>query len=146
MPAQPTHQIGPEVQFPQPDLEQLPAVGTGQIDPGAPMILEQTSSSVAGSSGHLEAWQYGDNEAPAVDSRLLDDCPCPVAGSSGEVPWEGAAELGEHQVDGLGVTLSRLAASGTVTCGRDRNSSTSLGSWSCGGTWRSPGSSARGRG
>jgi len=70
MPAQPTHQIGPEVQLPQPDLEQLPAAGTGQIDPGAPMILEQVASSVAGSFARLEAWQYGDNEAPAMGSRF----------------------------------------------------------------------------
>jgi hypothetical protein len=45
VPAQPTGQIGPKVKFPQPHLEHLLAVGTGQIDPCAPKILEHVASS-----------------------------------------------------------------------------------------------------
>jgi hypothetical protein len=45
VPAQPTGQIGPKVKFPQPDLEHLLAVGTGQIDPHASMIFEQVAFS-----------------------------------------------------------------------------------------------------
>jgi hypothetical protein len=41
MPAQAAGQISPELKFPQPDLEQLVAMRTGQIDPRAPVILEQ---------------------------------------------------------------------------------------------------------
>jgi hypothetical protein len=43
--AQTAGQIGPKVKFPQPDLEQLLAVGTGQIDPCAPVILEHAALS-----------------------------------------------------------------------------------------------------
>ncbi|MBO1908319.1 hypothetical protein J4G37_25955 [Microvirga sp. 3-52] len=45
VPAQPTDQIRPELELPQPDLEHLLAVGTGQINPHASMILEQVASS-----------------------------------------------------------------------------------------------------
>jgi hypothetical protein len=45
VPAQPTGQISPKVKFPQPDLEHLLAVGTGQIDPHASMILEHAAFS-----------------------------------------------------------------------------------------------------
>ena len=45
VPAQPTGQIGPKLQFPQPDLELLLAVGTGQINPCAPKILKQATFS-----------------------------------------------------------------------------------------------------
>jgi hypothetical protein len=41
MPAQTAGQICSELQLPQPHLEQLPAVRTGQINPCAPVILEQ---------------------------------------------------------------------------------------------------------
>ena len=44
VPAQPTGQIRPELELPQPDLEHLVAVRTGQIDPHASMILEQVAS------------------------------------------------------------------------------------------------------
>jgi hypothetical protein len=57
VPAQPTGQICPEVQFPQPDLEQLPAAGTGQIDPRAPVILKQAAFSDRAPSRSREAWQ-----------------------------------------------------------------------------------------
>jgi hypothetical protein len=45
VPAQPTGQIRPELELPQPDLEHLLAVGTGQIDPCAPVILEHAALS-----------------------------------------------------------------------------------------------------
>jgi hypothetical protein len=45
VPAQAAGQIGPELQLAQPDLEELPAVRTGQIDPCAPVILEQAAFS-----------------------------------------------------------------------------------------------------
>ena len=45
VPAQPADQIGSELQLAQPDLEQLQAMRTGQIDPCAPVILEQAASS-----------------------------------------------------------------------------------------------------
>ncbi|WP_262032075.1 hypothetical protein [Microvirga sp. Mcv34] len=45
VPAQPTGQIHPELELPQPDLEQLLAVRTGQIDPHASMIFEQVAFS-----------------------------------------------------------------------------------------------------
>jgi hypothetical protein len=45
VPAQPTDKIRTELQLPQPDLEQLLAVGTGQSDPCAPEILEQAAFS-----------------------------------------------------------------------------------------------------
>jgi hypothetical protein len=45
VPAQPTGQIRPELKFPQPDLEHLLAVGTGQIDPCAPKIFEHAAFS-----------------------------------------------------------------------------------------------------
>ena len=48
MPAQPTDKIGAELQLLEPDLEQLPALGTGQIDACAPNILEQAVASVSG--------------------------------------------------------------------------------------------------
>jgi hypothetical protein len=44
VPAQPTGQIRPELELPQPDLEHLVAVRTGQIDPQASMIFEQVAS------------------------------------------------------------------------------------------------------
>jgi hypothetical protein len=43
--AQTAGQIGPKVKFPQPDLEHLLAVGTGQSDPCAPEILEHAAFS-----------------------------------------------------------------------------------------------------
>ncbi|WP_457093104.1 hypothetical protein [Microvirga sp. P5_D2] len=43
--AEPTDQIGSELELSQPDFEQLPAVRTGQIDPYTPMILEQATAS-----------------------------------------------------------------------------------------------------
>ena len=45
VPAQAAGQIRPELKLPQPDLKQLLAVRTGQIDPCAPVILEQADSS-----------------------------------------------------------------------------------------------------
>jgi hypothetical protein len=45
MPAQAAGQIRPELKLPQPDLEQLLAARTGQVDPRASMILEQAASS-----------------------------------------------------------------------------------------------------
>jgi hypothetical protein len=45
VPAQPTGQIRPKVKFPQPDLEHLLAVGTGQFDPCAPKIFEHAAFS-----------------------------------------------------------------------------------------------------
>jgi hypothetical protein len=45
VPAQATGQIRPELELAQPDLELLLAVRTGQIDPCAPVILEQADSS-----------------------------------------------------------------------------------------------------
>jgi hypothetical protein len=44
VPAQAAGQISSEPQLPQPDLEQLLATRTGQIDPCASMILEQVAS------------------------------------------------------------------------------------------------------
>jgi hypothetical protein len=44
VPAQSADQIRPELELPQPDLEHLVAVRTGQIDPHASMILEQVAS------------------------------------------------------------------------------------------------------
>jgi hypothetical protein len=44
VPAQAADQIRPELELPQPDLEHLVAVRTGQIDPHASMILEQVAS------------------------------------------------------------------------------------------------------
>jgi hypothetical protein len=44
VPAQSADQIRPELKLPQPDLEHLVAVRTGQIDPHASMILEQVAS------------------------------------------------------------------------------------------------------
>jgi hypothetical protein len=41
--AQTAGQIGPKVKFPQPDLEHLVAVRTGQSDPHASMIFEQVA-------------------------------------------------------------------------------------------------------
>ncbi|WP_445503735.1 hypothetical protein [Microvirga sp. G4-2] len=55
--AQPANEIRPELELPNPDLEQALAVRTGQIDPCAPMILEHAASSVQGSSDSPEAWQ-----------------------------------------------------------------------------------------
>ena len=46
MPAQPTDKIGTELQLPEPDLKQLMAPRTGQIDACAPTILEQAISSI----------------------------------------------------------------------------------------------------
>ena len=57
VPAQPTDKIGTELQLPEPDLEQLLAHGTGQIDACAPDVLEQAAPSVSGSSLAREAWQ-----------------------------------------------------------------------------------------
>jgi hypothetical protein len=37
-----------------------------------------------------------------LDVAALDDTLCSVAGSAGELSWEGAAELGQHQIDRLG--------------------------------------------
>ncbi|HZA94334.1 MAG TPA: hypothetical protein VE420_17050 [Gemmatimonadales bacterium] len=45
MPAQTADQIRPELKLPQPHLEHLVAVTTGQIDPHAAMIFEQVASS-----------------------------------------------------------------------------------------------------
>jgi hypothetical protein len=45
VPAQPTGQICSKMKFPQPDLELLLAVGTGQINPCAPKILKQAAFS-----------------------------------------------------------------------------------------------------
>jgi hypothetical protein len=45
VPAQAAGQISSEPQLPQPDLEQLLATRTGQIDPHASMIFEQVASS-----------------------------------------------------------------------------------------------------
>jgi hypothetical protein len=44
VPAQAAGQISSEPQLPQPDLEQLLATRTGQIDPCAPVIFEQVAS------------------------------------------------------------------------------------------------------
>jgi hypothetical protein len=44
VPAQSADQIRPELELPQPDLEHLVAVRTGQIDPHASMIFEQVAS------------------------------------------------------------------------------------------------------
>ena len=57
VPAQPTDKIGTELQLPEPDLEQLLALGTGQIDACAPNILEQAVASVSDGSVAREAWQ-----------------------------------------------------------------------------------------
>jgi hypothetical protein len=45
VPAQAAGQISSEPQLPQPDLEQLLATRTGQIDPCAPVIFEQAATS-----------------------------------------------------------------------------------------------------
>ena len=45
VPAQAAGQISSEPQLPQPDLEQLLATRTGQIDPCAPVIFEHATTS-----------------------------------------------------------------------------------------------------
>ena len=37
-----------------------------------------------------------------------DDTPGVVAGAAGELPWQGAAEPGQHQVDRLGRDLEQF--------------------------------------
>lgn len=45
VPTQTADQIGSKLKFPQPDLEQLLAVRTGQFNPCAPVIFKQVGSS-----------------------------------------------------------------------------------------------------
>lgn len=57
VPAETAGQVCPKLEFPQPDLEQFPAVRAWQINPYARVILKQTHLSCHATIALGEAWQ-----------------------------------------------------------------------------------------